>query len=67
MFVNMGVGEEDCFIFEILEMLLELKDMFKSIIKVWREGNIQKIDEVVVDIFKCEFFVLYDDVFIKCN
>lgn len=41
MFVNMGVGEEDCFIFEILEILLELEDMFKSIIKVWREGDIE--------------------------
>ncbi|MBS07978.1 MAG: TraB/GumN family protein [Alteromonas sp.] len=67
MLANMGAGEEDRLISETLETLPELKDMLKSTIKAWREGNTQKIDELVVDTFKRESPASYDDVFTKRN
>ncbi|QDG39940.1 TraB/GumN family protein [Alteromonas mediterranea] len=67
MFANMGAGEEDRLISETLETLPELKDMLKSTIKAWREGDTEQIDELVVDTFKRESPTSYDDVFTKRN
>ncbi|WP_394222971.1 TraB/GumN family protein [Alteromonas gracilis] len=67
MLANMGAGEEDRLIIETLETLPELKDMLKSTIKAWREGNSQRIDELVVETFKRESPSSYDDVFTKRN
>lgn len=67
MLANMGAGEEDRLISETLETLPELKDMLKSTIKAWREGDTKKIDELVVATFKRESPASFDDVFTKRN
>lgn len=67
MLANMGAGEEDRLISETLETLPELKETLQSTIKAWREGNSQKIDELVIDTFKRESPTSYDDVFTKRN
>ena len=67
MLANMGAGEEDRLISETLETLPELKDMLKSTIKAWRQGDTDQIDELVVDTFKRESPTSYDDVFTKRN
>lgn len=67
MLANMGAGEEDRLISETLETLPELKDMLKSTIKAWRNGDTEQIDELVVDTFKRESPTSYDDVFTKRN
>lgn len=67
MLANMGAGEEDRLISETLETLPKLKDMLKSTIKAWREGDTKKIDELVVATFKRESPTSFDDVFTKRN
>lgn len=67
MLANMGVGEEERFISETLSTLPEFKEIMRSTINAWREGDSEAIETLVIDTFKRESPSSFDDVFTKRN
>lgn len=67
MMANMGEGEEDRFISETLTTLPELKELLTQTIKAWRNGDTEEINEYVVEKFKRESPVSFNEVFTQRN
>lgn len=67
MLSNLGEGEEDRLISENLSMMPTLKPYLQDIIKAWREGDSEELNELVVDKVKRESPASVEQLLIQRN
>lgn len=67
MLANMGKGTEDKFIQDTIEEMSEFKTLFKKILVAWRAGDMNAIDELIIQEAQSQDPQSYQTLFVERN